>query len=64
MNYSRAKLIGTKAQVRQAVSKQDLYDALDVIVNDERFTESQVNLYQDRIESELALRARVQKLAD
>ena len=56
MKYSLARKIGQNETVRKAVTAKELYDAMDVIVEDERFTESEVTLYQSRIEDELCRR--------
>ena len=56
ITYTEARKIGQSETYRQNVPVTDLYEALDIIVDDERFTESQVNLYQSRICDELVRR--------
>ena len=53
VNFTKAKAI---AKTPASYTTEELHEALDIIVNDERFSERQVTTLQGQIEYEISFR--------
>lgn len=61
MNITKARTVAKNPEV---YTEQELHESLDVIVNDDRFSEGQVTKFQAAIEAELKARDSIKLTSD